>query len=89
MEKENRCMISFYSSLVFHNKTLFEKGLERSGSDARLDLISTYGISVVAEGVLTRIQTLLKSFQKNASKVSLVPFPKPMITYASPGALLI
>ena len=54
----------------------------------RLDLISIAGISVVAEGVLTRIQTLLKSFQKNVSKVSLVPFPKPLITYANPGALL-
>ena len=60
----------------------------RFESDARLDLISIAGISVVAEGVLTRIQTLLKSFQKNVSKVSLVPSPKPLITYANPGALL-
>ena len=54
----------------------------------RLDLIYIAGISVVAEGVLTRIQTLLKSFQKNVSRVSLVPFPKPIIAYAIPGALL-
>ena len=54
------------------------------------DLSSTCGISIVAGGrILPRIQTLLKSFQKNVSKVSLVPLPKPMITYANPGALLI
>ena len=57
-------MISFYSSLVFHNRTLFEKGHERSGSDARLDLISTCETSVVAAGVLTRIKILHNHFDK-------------------------